>query len=145
MKILVIDGQGGKMGKSIIEQLKTALPNQKLTAVGTNSIATSTMLKAGADVGATGENPVIHNCKDADIIVGPIGIILANALLGEVTPQMAVAVSGSKAHKFLIPSNKCNSHVVSTQNLSLTDYVQLVVEKVITFSLHPSSEGLTLL
>ncbi|HCS75434.1 MAG TPA: hypothetical protein DIW17_16365, partial [Clostridiales bacterium] len=112
MKILVIDGQGGKVGKSIVEQLKAALPNQKITAIGTNSIATSTMLKAGADMGATGENPVIYNCKDADIIVGPIGIILANSLLGEVTPQMAAAVSGSKAQKFLIPSNKCNSHVV---------------------------------
>ncbi|MDD4680035.1 MAG: DUF3842 family protein [Clostridia bacterium] len=143
MKILVIDGQGGKVGKSIVEQLKAALPNQKITAIGTNSIATSTMLKAGADMGATGENPVIYNCKDADIIVGPIGIILANSLLGEVTPQMAAAVSGSKAQKFLIPSNKCNSHVVSTQNLSLTDYVQLAVERVTVFSLHPSSEDLT--
>ncbi len=143
MKILVIDGQGGKVGKSIVEQLKVALPNQNIIAIGTNSIATSTMLKAGADMGATGENPVIHNCKDADIIVGPIGIVLANALLGEVTPQMAAAVSGSHAHKFLIPSNKCNSHVVSTQNLSLTDYVQLAVERVIAFSLHPSSQDLT--
>lgn len=143
LKILVIDGQGGKVGKSIVEQLKVALPNQSIIAIGTNSIATATMLKAGADMGATGENPVIHNCKDADIIVGPIGIILANSLLGEVTPQMAAAVSGSKAYKFLIPSNKCNSHVVSTQNLNLTEYVQLVVEKVITFSLHPSSLDLT--
>ena len=86
-KLLVIDGQGGKMGKSIVEALKTAFPDQQITAIGTNSIATSTMLKAGADMGATGENPVIYNSRDADIIVGPIGIILANSLLGEVTPK----------------------------------------------------------
>jgi hypothetical protein len=105
-------------------------PQQELIAIGTNSIATSTMLKAGADMGATGENPVVYNSMDADIIIGPIGIIVANSLLGEVTPKMAAAVSGCKACKVLIPSNKCNSHVVSTQNLSLTDYVTLVVEKV---------------
>ncbi|HHU49607.1 MAG TPA: DUF3842 family protein [Clostridiales bacterium] len=130
MKLLVIDGQGGKMGKAIIEQLKAAFPEQKIIAVGTNSIATSTMLKAGADMGATGENPVIYNSKDADIIVGPIGIIITNSLLGEVTPRMAAAVSSSGAVKFLIPSNKCNSHVVGTQDLSLTEYVSLAVDKV---------------
>lgn len=130
MKLLVIDGQGGKMGKAIIEQLKAAFPEQKIIAVGTNSIATSTMLKAGADMGATGENPVIYNSKDADIIVGPIGIIITNSLLGEVTPRMASAVSSSGAVKFLIPSNKCNSHVVGTQDLSLTEYVSLAVDKV---------------
>ncbi|NLA85174.1 MAG: DUF3842 family protein [Clostridiales bacterium] len=129
-KLLVIDGQGGKMGKSIVEALKTAFPEQQITAIGTNSIATSTMLKAGADMGATGENPVIYNSRDADIIVGPIGIILANSLLGEVTPQMAAAVSGSQAYKILIPSNKCNSCLVGTQELSLGEYVNLVVEKV---------------
>ena len=130
MKILVIDGQGGKVGKSIVEQLKAALPNQKITAIGTNSIATSTMLKAGADMGATGENPVIYNSTKADIIIGPIGIIVANSLLGEVTPRMAEAVSSSQAVKILIPSSKCNSHVVSTQELTLTEYVSLAVDKV---------------
>ena len=130
MKLLVIEVQGGKMGKAIIEQLKAAFPEQKIIAVGTNSIATSTMLKAGADMGATGENPVIYNSKDADIIVGPIGIIITNSLLGEVTPRMAAAVSSSGAVKFLIPSNKCNSHVVGTQDLSLTEYVSLAVDKV---------------
>ena len=70
MKILVIDGQGGKMGRTIVEQLKNSLPDYKITALGTNSIATSAMLKAGADFGATGENPVIYNSSDADIIIG---------------------------------------------------------------------------
>lgn len=130
MKLLVIDGQGGKMGKAIVEQLKTAFPKQKIIAVGTNSIATSTMLKAGADMGATGENPVIYNSTKADIIIGPIGIIVANSLLGEVTPRMAEAVSSSQAVKILIPSSKCNSHVVSTQELTLTEYVGLAVDKV---------------
>ena len=118
------------MGKTIVELLKSSMPDQKIIAIGTNSIATSTMLKAGADMGATGENPVIYNCMDADIIVGPIGIIAANSLLGEVTPQMAAAVSGSHANKVLIPSNKCNSHVVSTQNLSLAEYADLVIKKI---------------
>jgi hypothetical protein len=130
MKILVIDGQGGKMGKAVVEQLKASFPQQELIAIGTNSIATSTMLKAGADMGATGENPVVYNSMDSDIIIGPIGIIVADSLLGEVTPKMAAAISGCKASKVLIPSNKCNSHVVSTQNLNLTEYVTLVVEKV---------------
>ena len=130
MKILIIDGQGGKMGKTVVEQLKENFPEQELIAIGTNSIATSTMLKAGADMGATGENPIVYNSADADIIIGPIGIIVANSLLGEVTPRMAAAVSGCRAGKVLIPSNKCNSHVVGTQNQSLTEYVSLVVEKV---------------
>ena len=130
MKLLVIDGQGGKMGKAIVEQLKVAFPKQNIIAIGTNSIATSTMLKAGADMGATGENPVVYNSTKADIIVGPIGIIVANSLLGEVTPPMAAAVSSSQAVKILIPSSKCNSHVVSTQNLSLTEYVNLAVDQI---------------
>jgi dihydrodipicolinate reductase len=130
MKILIIDGQGGKMGQAVVEQLKANFPDQELIAIGTNSIATSTMLKAGANMGATGENSAVYNSQDADIIIGPIGIIVANSLLGEVTPKMAAAISGSTAYKILIPSNKCNSHVVSTQNLNLTEYVSLVVEKV---------------
>lgn len=130
MKILIVDGQGGKMGKTIVEQLKLNFPQLELIAIGTNSIATATMLKAGADSGATGENPVLYNSPNADIIIGPIGIIIANSLLGEVTPQMAATISGCKAKKLLIPINKCNSHVVGTQNLSLTEYVSLVVEQV---------------
>lgn len=100
MKIVVIDGQGGKMGKMIVEQLKATLPQYQLIAIGTNSIATSAMLKAGADFGATGENPVIYNCTDADIIIGPLGIIVANALMGEVTPSMAVAVGQVRRKKY---------------------------------------------
>jgi hypothetical protein len=130
LKIVVIDGQGGRMGKMVVEQLKGVLPNYELIAIGTNSIATAAMLKAGADFGATGENPVVFNCADADIIIGPLGIVIANALLGEVTPSMALAVGQSSAHKVLIPINKCNNIVVGVQELSYKEYVDLAIEQV---------------
>jgi hypothetical protein len=130
MKILIIDGQGGKMGKMLVEQLKQNLPECEFTAIGTNSIATASMLKAGADFGATGENPVIFNCLDADIIIGPMGIIAANSLLGEITPQMALAISKSKAHKILIPVNKCNISVAGVQELPYSEYIRLAVQQV---------------
>lgn len=106
------------------------MPNYELIAIGTNSIATAAMLKAGADFGATGENPVVYNCADADIIIGPLGIVVANALLGEVTPSMALAVGQSSAHKILLPINKCNNVVVGVQELSYKEYVDLAIEHV---------------
>ncbi|HOR87012.1 MAG TPA: DUF3842 family protein [Bacillota bacterium] len=130
MKILVIDGQGGKIGKMLVENLKKNLPEYEIIAFGTNSIATATMLKAGADFGATGENPVIVNCIDADIIIGPLGIIISNALLGEITPPMAAAISQSKAQKVLVPINRCNIFVAGVEALPLNDYVQLAVQQV---------------
>ncbi|HJC47321.1 MAG TPA: DUF3842 family protein [Candidatus Lachnoclostridium pullistercoris] len=130
MKIIVIDGQGGKMGKGVVEQLKKARPELELIAVGTNSIATSAMLKAGADAGATGENPVIVNSRDADIIIGPIGIVIANSLLGEITPAMAVAVGSSPAQKILIPSSRCHQFVAGCRELPLGAYIREVVERV---------------
>ena len=99
MKILVIDGQGGKMGAALTEQILKSVPQAELVAVGTNSMATAAMLRAGATAAATGENPVVVNSAWADVIVGPIGIIAANALLGEITPKMAAAVSESSAKK----------------------------------------------
>lgn len=136
MKIIVIDGQGGKMGKSVVEQIKKGHPDLRIMALGTNSIATSAMLKAGADVGATGENPVIINSRDADLIIGPIGIVMPNSLLGEITPAMAEAVNTSPAHKVLIPVNRCNHYVVGCQNLPLGDYIRMVCEYVETFIEH---------
>ena len=130
MKTIIIDGQGGKIGTTLVRQLKQSIPELKLMAVGTNSIATASMLKAGADFGATGENPVIVNCGDADIIIGPMGIILANSLWGEVTPAMAQAIGNSRARKILIPVNKCNAVVIGVQDLPLSDYIQLVVVQV---------------
>lgn len=129
MKLVVIDGQGGKMGCAVIGAVKKAFPGQALYGIGTNSIATAAMLKAGADHGATGENPVVVACRDADVIIGPMGIVIADSLLGEVTPAMAAAVGSSPAYKLLIPVNRCNHWVAGTQNLPLGEYIRQVVEK----------------
>ena len=130
MKITIIDGQGGRIGKSIIEQIKKKHSDLELYAIGTNSIATSAMLKAGADNGATGENAVIVNAADSDIIVGPIGIVFANALLGEITPAIATAVSASKAFKILIPVNRCNHYVAGCEEAPMGDYIRIAIEKI---------------
>lgn len=127
MRILVIDGQGGRMGAALAEQIKNTLPQAEIIAVGTNSLATSAMLRAGAEAAATGENPVIVNSQWADVIVGPIGIITANALLGEITPKMAAAVSESHAKKILLPVSRCAVTVVGVQEKSLTEYVREAV------------------
>lgn len=129
-KITIIDGQGGKIGKTIIEQLKKIHPEQELYAIGTNALATSAMLKAGADYGATGENPCIVNAADSDIIIGPIGIVMANALLGEITPAIATAVGASKAYKILIPMNRCNHYVAGLGEASLNETIYDVCKKV---------------
>ncbi len=130
MKIMVMDGQGGRMGKSVVEQIRARFPEDEILAVGTNSIATAAMLKAGADAGATGENPAIVGCRTADIIIGPMGIVIADSLLGEITPKMAVAIGQSEAKKVLIPVNRCQHFVVGCEDLSLGEYVKLVVEEV---------------
>lgn len=127
MRILIIDGQGGKMGAALTEQIKKTLPQAELIAVGTNSLATAAMLRAGADAAATGENPVVVNSLWADVIVGPMGIISANALLGEITPKMAAAISESHARKILLPVNRCAVTVVGVQEKTLTDYVREAV------------------
>lgn len=128
MKITIIDGQGGRIGKSIIEQIKKRRPDLELYAFGTNSLATSAMLKAGADYGATGENPCIINVQDSDFIIGPIGIVFANALLGEITPAIATAVGSSKAHKILIPTNQCNHFIAGINNNSLSEYISIACD-----------------
>ncbi len=127
MKLVVIDGQS-RMGQVLIERVKAAALPCEIVAVGTNAIATSAMLKAGADAGATGENPVVVNCRDADVIAGPIGILAADSLLGEVTPAMAVAVGQSPARKLLLPVNHCNNVVVGTQSMTLSKLMDEAVE-----------------
>ena len=128
MKVVVIDGQSGRIGQLFVEKVvKAKLPCQ-LIAIGANAIATSAMLKAGASMGATGENPVIVTCRTADIIVGPIGILAADAMLGEITPAMAAAVGQSSAKKLLLPVNLCNNIVVGTQSLSLSAVLDEAVE-----------------
>lgn len=134
MKLVVIDGQGGRMGKSIIEQLKKNCPEPRsfeIYAIGTNSTATQAMMKAGADYGATGENPVIVNSRNADIIVGPIGIVIADSLLGEITPAIAAAIGSSPAYKILIPINRCNHMIVGCQDAPLSEYLQQVCREVL--------------
>lgn len=127
MNLVVIDGQGGRMGAQLIEGVRAAGLPCDVTAIGTNVLATSAMLKAGADRGATGENPVIVACRSAEVIVGPIGILAADALLGEITPAMATAVGRSEAVKLLLPVNQCRNIVVGTQQMTLA---QLVAEAV---------------
>ena len=130
MNILVIDGMGGGIGKSIIEHIKNELTGIKIMAVGTNSIATSAMIKAGADHGATGENAIIYNCAKADFIIGVIGIIFANSLHGEISPKMAEAVSSSPAHKILLPIDKCNVTVLGTADKPIQAYIGEIAGKV---------------
>ena len=130
MKVLVIDGQGGKMGRALVENiLKQNIPCE-LVAIGTNALATEAMLKGGATAAATGENPVIVNAKDADVIAGPMGIIAANALLGEVTPSMALAVSESRALKVLIPVNRCGIFAAGTADKTPAQHIESAVRKI---------------
>lgn len=130
MKITIIDGQGGRIGRTIIEQLKKKHETLELYAIGTNSAATSAMLKAGADYGATGDNAVIVNAADSDIIIGPVGIVFANALLGEITPAIATAIGASKAFKILIPVSRCNHYIAGCSEASMSDCIRSAVEKV---------------
>ena len=131
MKIVVIDGQGGKMGAMLVEQILARLPGQELVAIGTNSLATAAMLRAGAQAAATGENPVVFNCADADAILGPMGIIAANSLLGEVTPAMAQAVGHSPALKLLIPLRRCNIFVAGVQDQPPAAYIRQAVDRLV--------------
>ena len=130
MKIVVIDGQGGRIGKLVIEKINELCVNHELIAIGTNSLATAAMIKAGAKKAATGENPVVVNARNADIIIGPIGIIMANSLLGEVTEKMSVAIADSDAYKILIPVSKCHHKVVGLKDLTIDEYVELVYNEV---------------
>lgn len=124
MNILIIDAQGGGIGRQLISAIKRTLPDTTVTAVGTNSVATSAMLKAGADQAATGENAVVICSRNADVIIGPIGIVIANSLLGEITPRMAMAVAQSPAARILIPMNRCNNLVAGVTDFNTSKLVQ---------------------
>ena len=132
MKLLIIDGQSGRLGAQIIEGLKKAgFPDQhNIVAVGTNALATSGMINAGADQGATGENAVVVQCRSADIIVGPIGITLADAMLGEITPAMATAVGASDAARVLIPSDRCDTYVVGVAPMTRKQQIDAAVAQI---------------
>ena len=129
MKILVIDGQGGQLGGQMIKSIKAVFSDVDVTAVGTNATATATMLKSGANQAATGENAVIVACRKTDVIIGPIGIVIADALLGEVTPQMAVAVGQADAVRILLPMNRCDNLIAGVSDISMTDIIEDAIKK----------------
>lgn len=129
MKIMVMDGQGGGVGRSLIEELHSRYPEAELIAVGTNATATSNMMKGGTAEGATGENAVIYNSARVDAILGPIGIVMANAMLGEITPRMAEAVASSDAPILLIPMSRCHAQVMGVENRKLADNIREAVER----------------
>jgi len=129
-RILIIDGQGGMLGKQLVEALRRMVPEADITVVGTNSTATSNMLKAGAHQGATGENAVLVGVRHADIIAGPVGIVIADSLLGEITPAMAAAVGSSSGVKILLPVNKCSNIVIGTGGRSTSERITEAVERI---------------
>ncbi|MDQ7792205.1 MAG: DUF3842 family protein [Clostridia bacterium] len=134
MRIAVIDGQGGGIGRLLVEKLSRALRNRKveILVLGTNVLATSAMLKAGANEGATGENAVVQNVAKVDIIAGTISLLMAHSMLGEFTPAMAQAVAGSPAIKVLLHLNRSGVEVVGTTAEPLPHLVDMLVERVNT-------------
>lgn len=130
MNILIVDGQGGGVGRQLVESIKKAFPNQMITAVGTNAFATQAMLKAGADNAATGENAVIVGCRTADIIIGPVGIVIADSLYGEITPKMAMAVGQSNATRILLPMNLCQNYIVGAEKCSTSQMIEECIAKI---------------
>lgn len=133
MKVLVIDGQGGGLGRQLVAAVKAGYPDVEVLAVGTNSAATGAMLKAGANMAATGENSVEVACRKADVIMGPVGIVIADSMLGEITPRMAAAVGQSQAGRILIPVNMCDNIVVGIADLPMTKKVESAVEALADF------------
>ncbi len=129
MNLLVIDGQGGQLGCQIIKAIRSKYNDMHIMAVGTNAAATTAMIKAGADQGATGENPAIVASRKAEVIIGPVGIVIADALLGEITPKMAIAVGQSPAVRVLIPINKCENLVAGVPNLTTTALIDDALNK----------------
>ena len=131
MNILVIDAQGGGMGRMLVEELRRALPDQPITAVGTNALATSAMLKGGADQAATGENAIRVCAAKADLILAPIGMVLADAMLGEVTAEMAVAIGRSPARKIFLPVNRCKVTIAGAAKIPMAEAVESAVTEAV--------------
>ena len=133
MNIVIMDAQGGGMGRMVVEKLKQALPQQALLAVGTNALATSAMLRAGADQGATGENAIRVCAASADLIIAPMGMVLADAMMGEVTEVMATAVGRSPAHRILIPVSRCHTTIAGLPKLPMAEAVDAAVASAVTY------------
>ncbi len=130
MNILIIDGQGGGVGRKLVENIKKNFPEQIITAVGTNALASQAMLKAGADRTATGENAVVVGCRTADIIIGPIGIAIADSLWGEITPDMALAVGRSNAVRILLPMNLCDNYIAGVDRINTSGILDDCIIKI---------------
>ncbi|OUO30527.1 hypothetical protein B5F86_04410 [Lachnoclostridium sp. An298] len=128
MRVLIIDGQGGGLGRQLVTAVKEYDQDIEVLAVGTNSAATNAMLKAGADQAATGENSVVVASERVDVIMGPVGIVIADSMLGEITPRMAVAVGQSRAKRILIPVNLCDNIVVGVSDVSMGKNVQNAID-----------------
>lgn len=129
MNITIIDGQGGQLGAQLVKEISTQFQDVNLTAVGTNAIATTTMIKAGAKNAATGENPVIVACRKSDVIIGPVGIVIADSLLGEITDKMAAAIGRAHAVRILIPMNKCDNIIAGVPNLNTKALIDDTISK----------------
>ena len=129
MNITIIDGHGGMLGAKLVKEISARIKDASITAVGTNATATSAMLKAGAQKAATGENPVIVACRKADVIIGPVGIVIADSLWGEITPKMALAVGQADAVRILIPMNKCDNLIAGVKNVTTSYLIEDVIEK----------------
>jgi hypothetical protein len=129
MKVLVIDGQGGGVGRQLVTQIKQAFPDVQLMAVGTNTIATSAMMKGGVDSAATGENAVLVAVRKADVVVGPLGIVVADSLGGEISPAMANAVAQSDTKRILLPFKNCENLIVGVSDYTLGHLIQLAIEE----------------
>ena len=124
MRVLVIDGQGGGLGRQIVAAVKEKFPEVEVLAAGANSAATNAMLRAGADQAATGENAVRVACRRADVILGPVGIVISDAMMGEITPAMALAVGQSQAKRILLPVGQCDNIVVGVSDMPMAKMVQ---------------------
>ena len=134
--ILIIDAQGGGIGRLLVSAIRQELPDVSITAVGGNSVAAAAMLKAGADRGATGENAVVVACRRADVILGPIGIVIADSMLGEITAKMAAAVARSGAKRILIPFDHCDNIVVGVRDSGMKTLVREAVSVLVEILSH---------
>lgn len=131
--ILIVDGQGGRLGSQLVQAIAGRFPQVRISAVGTNAMATAAMIKAGAHQAATGENPTLVACRKADVIIGPIGMVIADALYGEITPGMAAAIGQADAERILIPINKCENMVAGVSDQPLSALIDDALKKLAQF------------